>query len=127
LHGERDHVAEEQALDLDRIDVGKRHRAQNLLDRASDTSSECFAGFNRQQAFLGEHERAGRSELDSGFFGSAASFLLRVPSDCRADSEGPASSHRLRPAARAGDQDCADLLALVQQGPHLLFDLLLLL
>ena len=59
-------------------------------------------------------------------FGSAESFLLRAHPDRAADSERPASSHLLGPPARAGDQDCADLLALVQQGPHLVLELLLL-
>src|SRR6186997_228178 len=53
LHFERDDVAEEQALDLDRVDVRDRDGAQDLFDRAALAHAERLAGLHREQAFLG--------------------------------------------------------------------------
>src|SRR3954471_20986036 len=54
-----------EALDLERVDLGERHDAEDLLDLL-DLAAEADADRHRHEARGGHRDRPGVADLDSG-------------------------------------------------------------
>ena len=105
LHRERDHVAEEQALDLERVDVVIGTALRTSLTEPPTPMPTASPVLTVRSRFFVSTIAAGGRELDARLLGSGSSLFLLVAADCLADSERagrPPSTVSTLAAARSG-------------------------